>query len=390
VPRLRRVAICGVVSALLDRLLVQHDFIERQVAMAQQSLDSSRPDGQTVEEEALVPRDERFWQRYSPHHEFPLSSAASIALHVLAIGVLVLGGVLAAKWGLDDSEKAIPISIMDEPGGQPEDSETGTGGGGAVQSKEQNESPQNAVTQAPPTPKENLDSPQADPLKLPQVQDPSARYINESAEAMKGLAKLDEQARKNLFNSLRDPTKGKGGSGSGGGKGAGTGSGTGSGTRPGEGSLSKRQKRLLRWMIRFEPRGTTYRERVQDHLRQFAALDGILAFPDPNGMFYVYREPSERPPRGSLENLSGMDRCGIWDCTPETAAALGRELNLPFSPRAFIVFFPRAFEERLVKLEEQFRGQREDEIRRSIHFLVVVQGGTCDVIVNPDQSGGGP
>src|SRR2546427_8360397 len=43
-----------------------------------------------------APAEEPFWNRYSPHHEFPLSSATSIALHVLAfVGLIVAGWVLA-------------------------------------------------------------------------------------------------------------------------------------------------------------------------------------------------------------------------------------------------------------------------------------------------------
>jgi len=360
--------------------------------MSKQSLENSQADGQLLEQEGLVPEDERFWQRYSPHHEFPLSTSASVALHVVAIAVLVLGGVLAAKWGLGDFEKPIPISIMDEPGGggQPEGKDAGTGGEGAVQSKEATESPSNAAADASPAPKENLNAPTVDPVDLPKIQDPSARYIDESAEAMKGLAKLDEQTRKNLFNSLRDPPKGKGGTGSGGGKGSGTGTGSGSGTAPGEGTLSKRQKRMLRWRLDFDIWGEDLQAQIRDYLRQFAALQAILAIPDPDGRFYVYRDLSVQPPQGRLErleDLSSMDRHWFTDDKPETVAAFGRELNLPFTPRVVIVFLPKALEERLARMEEQFRGQKEDAIRRSIHFKVVPRGGTCDVIVNPHQSG---
>ena len=359
--------------------------------MAQQSLDNPQADNQRVEQGALVPEDEKFWRRYSPHHEFPLSSTASIALHFLAIAVLVLGAVLAAKWGLSDSEKPLPISMMDEPGGggEPEGKDTGTGAG-VVQSKEATESPSNAVPQASPTPKENLDVPKVDPLTLPQVQDPSNRYIGESSEAMKELAKLDEQTRKNLFNSLRDPPKGKGGSGSGGGKGAGTGTGTGSGTGHGEGTLTKRQRRKLRWVIGFQLTAFNDRALFLDHLRQLAALQAVLAIPDPSGRCYVYHDLNGRPPQGRLEDISKMDRIWFTDHRRETTTTFAKELNLPFIPPRLIVFFPRELEERLAKMEEEFRGQKEDEIREHIRFLVVPRRGTYDVTIDPDQSGSEP
>ena len=287
--------------------------------MAQKSLDESQHNGQLVEQEALVPEDERFWRRYSPHHEFPLSSAASIALHVIAVAVLVLGGVLAAKWGLGDSEKPIPISIMDEPGGggQPEGKDAGTRGEGAVQSKEASESPSNAVADATPAPKENLNEPTVDPVALPKIQDPSTRYIDESAEAMKGLAKLDEQTRKSLFNSLRDPAKGKGGSGTGGGKGGGTGTGTGSGTAPGEGNLSVRQKRVLRWEVNFRVMSP------EDHLRQFAALGVSWRFPTP---------------KADTTSIATWIGASDGSKTSLTSTAFGSSIGIPRPWRAFQVY----------------------------------------------------
>src|SRR5690349_3799745 len=39
---------------------------------------------------ALVPPEEKFWQRYSPHREMPVSLAGSLLLHGLVLGVLLL------------------------------------------------------------------------------------------------------------------------------------------------------------------------------------------------------------------------------------------------------------------------------------------------------------
>src|SRR6266851_3045001 len=39
-----------------------------------------------------APAEEPFWSRYSAHHEFPLSTATSIALHVLALVFLIVAG----------------------------------------------------------------------------------------------------------------------------------------------------------------------------------------------------------------------------------------------------------------------------------------------------------
>src|SRR5438105_13711192 len=44
-----------------------------------------------------APFEEPFWSRYSPHHEFPLSSATSVALHVLALVGLIVAGWFVAN-----------------------------------------------------------------------------------------------------------------------------------------------------------------------------------------------------------------------------------------------------------------------------------------------------
>ena len=43
----------------------------------------------------LIPPDEEFWEKYSPHYEFPLSTVGSIALHIAG---LVLFLVLCSCW----------------------------------------------------------------------------------------------------------------------------------------------------------------------------------------------------------------------------------------------------------------------------------------------------
>jgi hypothetical protein len=347
--------------------------------MAQQSLENSGADGQEAEQE-LVPQDERFWKRYSPHHEFPLSSAASVALHVMAIAVLILGAVLAARWGLGDSDKSIPISIMDDPGGggQPDGNPTAAGGEGAVQPKEaaSDESKSNALAKAPTAPKETLADPKAQPLALPEIQEAQGRFIDESNNAVQGLKKLDEEVRKKLFSSLADASKGKGSAGSGGGKGGGTGTGTGSGMAPGEGTLSKRQKRVLRWEVNFRVNSP------EDHIRQFAALGAILAIPDPQGRYHVFRDLNHRV--GRVEDLSNINRIWFIDRNPETVAGISSLLRMP-QPPVLIAFFPQELEERMAEMEKQYRGQREDDIHDKFMFQVVPRGGTYQVVVGDRQ-----
>src|SRR5262245_57414121 len=55
-----------------------------------------------------VPPDERFWQRYSPHGEAPLSFAGSFTLHLLVGGVLFLL-ITAAATALAKTSRSLPV-----------------------------------------------------------------------------------------------------------------------------------------------------------------------------------------------------------------------------------------------------------------------------------------
>src|SRR5262249_57664525 len=45
----------------------------------------------------LVPPEERFWKRYSPHHEAPLSGVVSFVLHGFVIGLMALAAVFLTQ-----------------------------------------------------------------------------------------------------------------------------------------------------------------------------------------------------------------------------------------------------------------------------------------------------
>src|SRR5436190_2723603 len=59
--------------------------------------------------------EERFWKRYSPHHEFPLSTVSSFVVHALGFGLLVLGAILMARFGFRD--KPIEVDTVSVGGG---------------------------------------------------------------------------------------------------------------------------------------------------------------------------------------------------------------------------------------------------------------------------------
>src|SRR5207237_10644376 len=69
-------------------------------------------------EKRLMPPAPSFWHRYSPHHEFPLSLSSSGVAHVTVLGLLVLGGILAARWERENNVEVDAIVIAGG-GGQP-------------------------------------------------------------------------------------------------------------------------------------------------------------------------------------------------------------------------------------------------------------------------------
>ena len=68
---------------------------------------------QAAAETSVKPPDERFWVRYSPHHELPISSLASVAWHVFGLVLIVLVAFVVSYNRNDD----MPIETVSMPGG---------------------------------------------------------------------------------------------------------------------------------------------------------------------------------------------------------------------------------------------------------------------------------
>src|SRR5437660_1525667 len=81
----------------------------------------------------LVPPDEKFWQRYSPHHELPLSSVTSFTLHFLVIAFLALAVIFAPRLGLMSKENRVSVEGV-QVGGLG-GGETGVGAGPGSESR---------------------------------------------------------------------------------------------------------------------------------------------------------------------------------------------------------------------------------------------------------------
>jgi hypothetical protein len=306
----------------------------------------------------LIPPEEQFWKRYSPHGEAPLSVAGSFAVHALAVGGLMLFAVYLASLFYKPT-RSLPIDPvrleLGGGGGKPGGSGDGPGIG------QGNDVGEKADENVPG--EENAERrPALAPAELAKIKEsfaPTDVRLIEKSETGKALARMDE----GLANKLRDglnPGRGKGGAGSGGGKGTGKGTGEGAGTGPGRGTLNKREKRNLRWHLKF-PRSSG----VQ-HLAELRGLGAIIAFPVGGGRDARWKVIRDVRPGGKVldEDVSTINRMyWIYD-KPEmvisTLSALAVRLHVV--PAQVIIFMPVELENQLLEME---RGYVERVLKRT-------------------------
>jgi hypothetical protein len=334
-----------------------------------------RENNSAVKDRSLIgPPEEKFWKRYSPHHELPLSSIASISVHVLGIGLLILFGYIASKLFVD-ADQPLPIGIM-EPGGggEPEGSANGQSDAKVAHGPEIAPTIPKTETPMPPPTESKLPepTPQAPPaLPTPNAEPNSERVISENEKAEQNFKGEVEKA---LFQNLGAPKKGQGE-----GEGPGVGGGPG-GSGTGKGNMTVSQKRKTRWNLIFKPAGP------DEHIRQFAALGAILAFPRGGGQFFVIRKPL-RPQEGRIEDVQKIPGIYWVDEERHVAESISRHLGIYPPPPYFVAFLPRPLEEDMARMETQARHRSEEDIgnEEKFNFEVVPEGGSYKVIVSPAQ-----
>jgi len=331
---------------------------------------------------SLVPPDEKFWQHYSPHHEFPLSSVTSVALHVLVIALLALAAWVAVKLGLDESDKAADVeAVALEPGGgggDPEgvpDAKGRAGVGGSVPDAEAvNQDRETASLTPPTTPLTGFPVPaDIDPFDIPQLKSADGtQAVRVSEEALAALGKLNAEARKQLSQGVR--SQGKGGQGTGGGGGAGTGPGKGNNQGPGDSKESQRVKRTLRWIMVFSTRDG------RDYADQLQSLGAILAVPNPANpeQFLVTRDLARRPVALKVEDVKNINRIYWIDDRRESVDQLAAALGIRPVPPAVVAFFPVELEQSLLQKELAYgssRGRKAEGDIQETRFSIIRQGG---------------
>src|SRR5947209_479398 len=122
-----------------------------------------------------VPPEEQFWQRYSPHYEFPLSTVTSIALHGLILALLAVVGWMVAKWAMA-KQAPLPemaVAVVGGGGGNPKGEGEGPGGEPSAPPAEAVENTDKPPTEStPPDTKREPLKPNTPPLQVfPEVKD---------------------------------------------------------------------------------------------------------------------------------------------------------------------------------------------------------------------------
>jgi hypothetical protein len=278
--------------------------------------------------------DERFWQRYSPHHEFTLSGATSVALHAGVILLLVLGTVAATRAGLGGKGQVPSVTIV-----QMED-----------------EGPSSAVAPGrrdqpmllPPDPQPSLGDARQQPLPLVlptplQVPEPGedGRLLQLDNDAAKTTAMLGE-----IGARLKPrPPAGPGGT---------------------EGNRLERVPRMLRWTMLFNT------QNGDDYARQLHGLGAILAIPaeGQEGRYLILRDLGRRPVQGEVGNVADIQRIFWVDDKPDSVRALALALGLKNVPSHVVAFFPAKLEGELLDKELRYAGRKEEQIEAT-RFRVV-------------------
>lgn len=335
-----------------------------------------------VESNASQPQlpDERFWVKYSPHHELPVSGAASLLWHVAAIvGMFVLGLVVA--WNRPNEMPIEAVQYDGEPGGG------GTGGTGTtpgqggpsalVDAATPNELPRDAVL--PKTPLADIKDLHITPADILNDLDRNADATRDVAELIqRGTQSLEKIAK--LDKALRDGLINGGTPGSGGGSGGGNGTGIGPGDGPGTGTMNQRTKRKLRWTIMFNTNSN-------DYLHQLEVLEAILSFRGADQSIFVAKNLTKRPvpfERSSEDELRKLNRIFWIDDNSASVEQLMRAMGRSESPSQVVALFPLRLESELLAKEKAFRNREEDSIVET-RFQILMRGSRRYEIVVVDQ-----
>ncbi|MGE3807140.1 MAG: hypothetical protein AB7K24_20955 [Gemmataceae bacterium] len=313
------------------------------------------------QEEELSPPEPQFWQRYSPHHEFPLSAGSSIVLHGLVLAAAIAIGYYLVQ-SLEAQSSPLPVgAIMIEGGGGGNPGGVEGGKTGITKIEDTGTNSKDKTDPLGKTRITGLVTPTAEPIEIKEPDPTDDKLIAEARLATRNL----QDTRQKIIDSL--PAIGRGGPGTDGGKDKGKGTGTGDHEGPGW-AAETRLGRSMRWHLNLEAADG------RDCLRQMAELGIILAVREPDGKYRVFNDLARLPLSGQIEDPRSIKRLPIVDQNPQSVAFLAQALGLPYRPHHVFAFLPQSLEAELVKKELAFRGANEKNIKMTI-FRIARQNG---------------
>jgi hypothetical protein len=332
---------------------------------------TAAPPGQANLLQPVVPPDEQFWVRYSPHHEFPLSTVTSFALHVLVIGLLLLFAfVLIASKPVNQ----VPVEPVRLAGGGGKPHSVGDGPGHAGLPPVEDGAKPADNDNPPPEKPLALDNPRARPGIVLDDNDRRAIAARTGPTDRRALESLLDRLH-STYGPPQKPSPGQGGDGSHGGLGDGHGPGTGPGSGPGTstGTLTQREKRMLRWTMHFNT------NTGRDYLAQLAGLGAFIAIPvrktDSGFDYELIREPQKTPAKMVKEDVRALNRIFWYESDPPSVRDMMQALGLTLRPEHFVAFMPQELEDMLFKLEREKAGSRPEDDILETHFRVRQEDG---------------
>jgi hypothetical protein len=333
----------------------------------------------------LVPPEERFWIRYSPHYELPLAGATSFFVHGVVVGILAVGGLAFLFKGSVEASKPPEMDVLlvedggglggfgGDPGlpGMPGEltrNEVGLQGVGGV----------DVPADAGPPGIEELPS-----LRDMELEFPPSENATESKDKL-----IDELKKLGLdaANRAKDPTpkpanppkgsiagksgaggpKGDGGQGGAGGNSKGPG-GPGKGGPGGFGRKATEQE-IKAWRWRFDLTGTP-----KEHADKLDRAGLLVAVPDPRagkvdpkkGPHQFIRDLKRRPVMLEDGDFAKYEDAVKWyNSTPDSVRGLAQELNLKDVPAYVVLLLPKDREKKMAAEEKRFAVQNRNDPAR--------------------------
>jgi hypothetical protein len=333
--------------------------------------------------------EETFWQRYSPHHEFPLATVSAVTLCGMALGVLIL--LWLVNFGLNPEFEGPPgsdaVAVLPGGGGPGMDDE-GTSTAPLAKAKTElapSDVPSKPTAPRPAAPTDPLVKDfKANPLTVPGEQEASldtrpfeklekdANQADLERRIQAERAAAQKAKRESAKTGSGGPPGGKNGPGAGGGTGTGVGPGNGSGTGPNGGGTrgwrapTVQEIHARRWRITLAPD-------IDLHLRTLIAMRVTYIFVDNGGRLHQVLDLKRTPVETKAIPPIDPTRVVAWQFEDQRILpGLALKLGLRFRPKMGLITLPADVEQNLAAVEQEAmlkQGRPEGTIRQT-HFGV--------------------